>query len=71
MKALRDQEDDENGSARILRLRLTLNFLLCDVYGTLTSEGNALFCRLGAIQIGVCPAMDRLSFLQVKSPTRC
>ena len=55
--------EDENDSARIVRLRLTLNFLLCDFYDTLTSEGNASFCTPGEIQIGVCPAMDCLIFL--------
>ena len=62
--------EDENDSARIVRLRLTLNFLLCDFYDTLTSEGNALFCTPGEIQIGVCPAMDCLIFLQLKPPTK-
>lgn len=65
MKATRDQEQDENDSARIVRLRLTLNFLLCDFYDTLTSEGKASFCTPGEIQIGVCPAVDRLIFLQL------
>ena len=70
MKATRDQEQDENDSARIVRLRLTLNFLLCDFYDTLASEGKASFCTPGEIQIGVCPAMDRLIFLQLKPPTK-